>query len=172
MIRSMFGGARHGLLSLGLMSLLLGFASRADAVFTVSSVANIENSSNPPSSSGMAVQNTSTPVWNVVYRSMSWVRYAKRTGATGTWSIDSSLTGNPLAVAIEIASSSPFYPRIAMVSKASGDPWVRYATNTGSSWSYETIVQRASSGDTIIDVGASTSIAMFGQTPYVAYTIQ
>ncbi len=115
------------------------------------------------------VRNVSTPLYFLTYgTSGAFWRYATRTG-TGAWAIDSTVTGSPDEVALVIPSASPFNPHVVLLDHEAGTPWVQYATKTGSTWSYESIVPRPAFGDTILTV-YSVAIAISGITPSVLYS--
>lgn len=102
------------------------------------------------SRSALDVRNASTPLFKLAYNTggATAVRYATRTGTSGAWSIDSSLTWPAADVGLAVNFNSPYTPHIAVALHTySGypDPWVGYASRSGSTWTYESILGRTSS---------------------------
>lgn len=127
--------------------------------------------------SSMVVRNVSTPTMHLAYfygsSSTAPLRYATRTG-TGAWAIDSSLTTEAQAgeASLAVVNSSPYAPHLALTNLNSSASWVTYATKSGSTWSYETVlpVKPAGTGADSVESVLSVAIALSSaNVPTVAY---
>ncbi|MFN8586952.1 MAG: T9SS type A sorting domain-containing protein [Candidatus Eisenbacteria bacterium] len=125
------------------------------------------------------VRNSSTPLFRLAYQAgaanSAGIRYATKTGANGAWSIDSTITWTANNVGLAVGSSSPYTPHLVTdmgSGHASPDPWVGYLTRSGSTWTYESVLRRATGVDTVASLKSCAIALSSGGVPTVAYSIK